>query len=114
MLIGFKVSTVQEPRLYLATERTYLGALRFAIYSISFAISVEKIEFFSKLIKNYKMAKALGYTAEIFSILSIIISVFAISIFLYYIRKINGGEMVSKKEVIDPRIYMAAERTFLA
>jgi Predicted membrane protein len=30
------------------------------------------------------------------------------------IKYIQGGQKVSQKEVIDPRIYMAAERTFLA
>lgn len=114
MLIGFKLPTVVEPRLYLATERTFLSALKFSLYASSFAVALEKLTYFARIMHKDALAKQLATSALVFSFGGVILSFIAISIFLYYIKRIDGGEVVSKKEVIDPRIYMAAERTFLA
>ncbi len=114
MLIGFKLPTVVEPRLYLATERTFLSALKFSLYASSFALALEKLSYFALLMREESLSHKLTVSASVFSLIGVIVSLLAISIFLYYIKQIDGGEVVSKKEVIDPRIYMAAERTFLA
>lgn len=114
MLIGFKLPTVVEPRLYLATERTFLSVLKVSLYASSFALALEKFIYLAKIANRKELAQNLGIFAVLFSVAGTVISLVALGTFLYYIKQIDGGEVVSKKEVIDPRIYMAAERTFLA
>ena len=114
MLIGFKLPTVAEPRLYLATERTFLGTLKFSLYSSSFSLALDKLTYFAKVTQKLSMAKQFAASALVFAFGGVLLSAISVLIFLYYIKQIDGGEKVSKKEVVDPRIYMAAERTFLA
>jgi len=98
----------------MAVERTYLGYLRFGVYIISFSFFCQRMWMLSRdtaipeTWTGFRLATA---AAALGGILAIAISIFSFYLDVLYI---NGGTAVAKDETTDPRVYMAAERTFLA
>lgn len=114
MIIGKNLPPLKEPRLYMSLERTYLTYLKFSLLAFGSGILAKRLEIIFLIANKIKIALLL---AELYAILVYpsIISLLVIAIkFFLDIKYIEGGEAVSQKEIIDPRIYMAAERTFLA
>ena len=106
--------TVQEPRLYMALERTYLGYFKLLFISIGTGLVSARL---AMLFKALHYATLGDFFTETFYWLSwpAIILIFVVGFrFMSDLEHIGKGPPVAAKEIIDPRIYMAAERTFLA
>lgn len=98
----------------MSTERTYLSQLRFSILVISFALGLTKIEWVAKMMNKGDIAEFLRTGAGALAVIATLVA--AVGLFSFYktMSYLKCGEQVDAKEVVDPRIYMAAERTFLA
>lgn len=115
-MIIFKkhILPVRDPRIYMAVERTYLGYLRFGLSIVTLGF------FFYKVGSIVFSARRWFGPPAYFSItLAIVLAglgmiVFSIFSFVFDMKYLSKGVDVDKKETRDPRIYMAAERTFLA
>lgn len=115
-MIIFKkdIAPARDPRIYMAVERTYMGYLRFGLSIVTFGF------FFYKVGDIIFSARRLFGPPLYFSItLAIALAglgmiVFSIFSFIFDMNYLSKGIEVDKKETRDPRIYMAAERTFLA
>ncbi|MBU2809032.1 DUF202 domain-containing protein [Acidithiobacillus ferrooxidans F221] len=106
--------TVQEPRLYMALERTYLGYFKLLFLSIGTGLLSARLAI---LFKALHYATLGHFFTELFYWLSwpAIALIFVVGFrFMSDLEYIEKGSPVAEKEIIDPRIYMAAERTFLA
>ncbi len=113
MVISEKLPPVRDARIYMSIERTYLGYLRFGIYIISFAVFCQRMAMLVAVSegggqRNFRLYTVMAALTGI--------GIIAMSIRALYrdINHIDKGEAVAKHETVDPRIYMAAERTFLA
>ena len=80
----------------------------------SFAVFLRKLEILADITQKIHVSVFLGTVAIVLSIVGTFLIIAGILTFYFDIRYIEGGIEVSPKEVTDPRIYMAAERTFLA
>ncbi len=106
--------TVQEPRLYMALERTYLGYFKLLFVAIGTGLISARL---AVLFKALHYATLAHFFTELFNWLTwpAIALVFVVGFrFMSDLEHIEKGLPVAAKEIIDPRIYMAAERTFLA
>jgi len=106
--------TVQEPRLYMALERTYLGYFKLLFVSIGTGLVSERL---AVLFVALHYAKLGHFFHGLFNLLTwpAIVLIFVVGFnFMLDLKHIEKGPPVAAKEIIDPRIYMAAERTFLA
>ncbi|MCS7084433.1 MAG: DUF202 domain-containing protein, partial [Aquificaceae bacterium] len=106
-----QIKSAKDARIYMSVERTYLGYMKTGVYTISFSLYLEKLEilFTYKNISQNMKALILFSTA-----LSILLVIIGILYFKKSIKHIDSGIDVKPQETTDPRIYMAAERTFLA
>lgn len=114
MLIFKYLPTVSEPRLYLALERSYLSYFRIIFFVFGTGILAKELAIQLTMVNMDKLRYMLTNIHLLLTFPSIILLIFIAVKFkgdLYYI---SGGKMVEASEIIDPRIYMAAERTFLA
>lgn len=114
MLIAKYLPSVKDARIYMSVERTYLGYIRFSLYTLSFAVFLRKLEVLADITQKIHLSVFLEHIAIALSVVGTFLIVAGILTFYLDIKYIEGGIEVSPKEVIDPRIYMAAERTFLA
>lgn len=106
--------SVKDARLYLSVERTYLGYIKFSLYTLSFGVFLEKLDLIAEITGKIHVSILLVVLAKILAVVGVLMVLIGILTFYWDIKYIEGGEEVSPKEVTDPRIYMAAERTFLA
>ncbi|ADC89908.1 protein of unknown function DUF202 [Thermocrinis albus DSM 14484] len=106
--------SVKDARLYLSVERTYLGYIKFSLYTLSFGVFLEKLDLLAEITGKIHVSILLVVLAKILAVVGVLMVLIGILTFYWDIKYIEGGEEVSPKEVTDPRIYMAAERTFLA
>ncbi|WP_457601289.1 DUF202 domain-containing protein [Hydrogenivirga sp.] len=95
-------------------ERTFLSSLKFSVYIVGAGITVSKIEFVAKAFGKPELAAFLREVANMLAFVGTFVAGLGIFSFFRTVNHMNKVEPVDKKEVIDPRIYMAAERTFLA
>jgi len=114
VIIFKNLPSVDEPRLYMSLERTYLTYLKFILLAFGSGIVAKRLEIYFFYTDFYKLAIFFGELHTILIWPSLLPLLFLAVKFYLDIKYIQGGEKVSQKEVIDPRIYMAAERTFLA
>jgi Predicted membrane protein len=114
MMFLKRLPTVQEPRLYMALERTYLGYFKLLFVSIGTGLVSERLAVLFLALHYVKLGH---FFNELFNVLTwpAIALVFVVGLnFMFDLQHIEKGPPVAAKEIIDPRIYMAAERTFLA
>jgi uncharacterized membrane protein YidH (DUF202 family) len=114
MLIAKHLPSAKDARIYMSVERTYLGYIRLSLYTLSFAVFLRKLEVLADITQKIHVSVFLENVAIALSIVGTFLIVAGILTFYFDIKYIEGGIEVSPKEVTDPRIYMAAERTFLA
>ncbi len=114
MLIYKRLPSVRDARVYMSVERTYLGYIRLSLYALSFSIFLVKLEVLADITQKIDVSLVLRVVAIAFALIGDLLLILGTLIFYWDISYIEGGLMVDKKEVVDPRIYMAAERTFLA
>jgi uncharacterized membrane protein YidH (DUF202 family) len=106
--------SAKDARIYMSVERTYLGYFRLALYILSFGVFLRKLEVLALFTQKIHVSVLIDVLAKISAIVGVLMVIFGILSFYTDIKYIEGGIEVSPKEVTDPRIYMAAERTFLA
>jgi uncharacterized membrane protein YidH (DUF202 family) len=109
-----KLKSAKEPRLYLSIERTFLSFQRLAIFLVSLAIFLWKLRRIAVEIKGTYLSPILEILSKFFLFTGILISFFSIPSFMLMLKFLEEGVEVDPKEVVDPRIYMAGERTFLS
>lgn len=114
MLIAKRLPSAKDARIYMSVERTYLGYIRFSLYTLSFAVFLRKLEVLADITQKIHVSVLLEHVAIGLSVIGTLFIVAGITTFYFDIKYIEGGIEVFPKEVTDPRIYMAAERTFLA
>lgn len=114
LLLTGKLPSAKDARIYMSLERTYLGYIRFSLYMLSFGIFVKKLEVLIFLSRSFASFLLFDALAKVSALISVIVLIFGIFSFHKSIKYIEGGIAVSQKETTDPRIYMAAERTYLA
>ncbi|MFN3870275.1 MAG: YidH family protein [Aquificaceae bacterium] len=114
MLLAKKLPSARDARIYMSVERNYLGYIRLSLYALSFSIFLEKLELIAQITQKMHVSLLLQITAIATALIGVFLILVGSMIFHRDILYIEGGIMVEPKEVIDPRIYMAAERTFLA
>ena len=114
MLLAKHLPSAKDARIYMSVERTYLGYIKFSLYTLSLAVLLRKLELIAQFTQRIHASVFLDYSAMGLSLIGT--AMILVGIFFFYrdIKYIEGGIEVSPKEVTDPRIYMAAERTFLA
>ncbi|GAB6065742.1 DUF202 domain-containing protein [Aquifex pyrophilus] len=113
MLIFKHLPPLNEPRLFMAAERTYLSILKLSFQASAVGLVLNKAALLDIFFFGY-IDKYLLKASVVLISLAVLTDVYAFLKFFSDIRYIEGAEVVDKKEVVDPRIYMAAERTFLA
>ncbi|AIA55377.1 YidH family protein [Acidithiobacillus caldus] len=114
MMLLRRLPTAREPRLYMALERTYLGYFKFLFIAIGTGLLSARLAVLFHALHYGHLAH---FFTELFRLLTwpAIILVFLVGFwFMTDLEHIGKGITVAAKEIIDPRIYMAAERTFLA
>jgi uncharacterized membrane protein YidH (DUF202 family) len=114
MLIAKHLPSAKDARIYMSVERTYLGYIKLSLYTLSLAVFLRKLEALANITQKIHVSIFLENVAIVLSIVGTFLIIAGILTFYFDIRYIEGGIEVSPKEVTDPRIYMAAERTFLA
>ncbi len=114
MLIAKHLPSAKDARIYMSVERTYLGYIKLSLYTLSFAVFLRKLKVLADITQKIHVSVFLEYIAIALSIIGTFLIIVGILTFYLDIKYIEGGIEVSPKEVTDPRIYMAAERTFLA
>ncbi len=114
MLIAKGLPSAKDARIYMSVERTYLGYMRLSLYTLSFSVFLEKLEIFADITQKIHVSVLLHNVAILLALLGTLFIIVGIITFYFDVSYIEGGIEVSPKEVTDPRIYMAAERTFLA
>jgi uncharacterized membrane protein YidH (DUF202 family) len=113
MYLSKKLPPARDARIYMSVERTYLGNLRLAVYIISVAIVFRKLAFVVGAAGRDGSANIKG-TVVSATALAVVMITAGLVILTRDINYIDGGTVMSENETRDPRIYMAAERTFLA
>ncbi|MEN3028669.1 MAG: DUF202 domain-containing protein [Aquificaceae bacterium] len=114
LLFKDRLLPAKDARIYMSTERTYLGYIRMALYTLSFGVFLRKFEALALITQKIHLSLFLDWTARASAIAGDMLILLGLILFYRDIKYIGGGIEVSPKEVTDPRIYMAAERTFLA
>ncbi|MCS7308088.1 MAG: DUF202 domain-containing protein [Aquificaceae bacterium] len=110
----YKLPSAKDARIYMSVERTYLGYIRFSVYMFSFSIFIKKLETLIFLYKVAEHSSLYDAMAKISALISLVVLTSGLINFHKNVKYIEGGIEVSSKETTDPRIYMAAERTYLA
>ncbi len=113
MIIFKHLPPLREPRLYMATERTYLSILKMSFQASTIGLILNKVALLDLAFFG-SINKYLIHISIIIVTLSVVSNVYAFLKLFSDLKYFSGGKEVPEKEVIDPRIYMAAERTFLA
>ncbi|MBI5638297.1 MAG: DUF202 domain-containing protein [Nitrospinae bacterium] len=114
MIISKNLPPARDPRIYMAVERTYLEYLRFGLSTVTFGFffyKVGDIVFSGRRLLGSPVYFSITLAAALAGLGMIVFSIFS---FIFDMKYISKGIEVDKKETTDPRIYMAAERTFLA
>jgi len=114
MLIAKHLPSAKDARIYMSVERTYLGYIKLSLYTLSFAVFLRKFQALADITRKIHVSVFLENVAIVLSIVGTFLIIAGIITFYFDIKHIEGGIEVSPKETTDPRIYMAAERTFLA
>ncbi|MFN3813168.1 MAG: YidH family protein [Aquificaceae bacterium] len=114
MLIAKGLPSAKDARIYMSIERTYLGYMKLSLYTLSFSVFLGKLEILADITQKIHVSVLVHNVAILLATLGSLLVVVGIITFYLDISYIEGGIEVSSKEVTDPRIYMAAERTFLA
>lgn len=109
-----RLPSARDARIYMSLERTYLGYVRLSLYSLSFGVFLRKFETLAQLTQRIHVSLLLDWVAKGSALFGLFLMVSGLLLFHKDIKYIEGGIAVHPKEVTDPRIYMAAERTFLA
>ncbi|MCK9358389.1 MAG: DUF202 domain-containing protein [Acidithiobacillus sp.] len=98
----------------MALERTYLGYFKLLFVAIGTGLVSARL---AVLFKALHYATLAHFFTELFNWLAwpAIALIFVVGFrFMSDLEHIEKGTPVAAKEIVDPRIYMAAERTFLA
>ncbi len=107
--------SAKDARIYMSIERTYLGGLRLTLVLIATGLYLIKVSTLLMYLYVDLRLSALAHTvAYTLFFLGYVAGFFYTLSFVWRLTHLEGGVEVSPKEVTDPRIYMAAERTFLA
>ncbi len=114
LILRDKLPSARDARIYMSVERTYLGYIRLALYILSFGVVLRKLETLAIISQKIHISVLIDLVAKTSALGGVIVLLVGVLIFYFDIKYLDGGISVSPKEVIDPRIYMAAERTFLA
>ena len=114
LVLKGKLTSARDARKYMSIERTYLGYVRLALYTLSFGVVLRKLETIAVITQKIHVSVLLDIVAKASALGGVLLMLLGILSFYFDIKYIEGGIAVHPKEVIDPRIYMAAERTFLA
>lgn len=114
MLIAKHLPSAKDARIYMSLERTYLGYIRFSLYTLSFGVFLRKLEVLAELKRAIDVSVLIDAVAKVSAIAGVILVIAGLFTFYLDIKYLDGGINVSAKETRDPRIYMASERTFLA
>ncbi|MEY2341381.1 YidH family protein [Acidithiobacillus sp. IBUN Pt1247-S3] len=114
MILLRHLPTAQEPRLYMALERTYLGYFKLIFFTIGTGLIAYRLQILFQALGDEHFAH-LFHNLHRLLIWPPIGLIFVVGFWFFAdLHHIGKGITVSEKEIIDPRIYMAAERTFLA
>ncbi len=81
---------------------------------MSFGVFLRKLETLAVITQKIHASVLLEWTARTSGVIGVFMIIAGLITFYLDIKYIEGGIPVHPKEVTDPRIYMAAERTFLA
>jgi uncharacterized membrane protein YidH (DUF202 family) len=114
MIILKHLPTVQEPRLYMALERTYLGYFKLIFVAIGSGLIAERLVILFTALHFHRLTVFFQEIHDLLTWPAVAIMFVVAYRFLTDLEYIEKGITVPAKEIIDPRIYMAAERTFLA
>ncbi len=114
LILRNKLPSARDARIYMSVERTYLGYVRLALYTLSFGVFLRKLETLAVITQKIHASVLLEWTARTSGVIGVFMIIAGLITFYLDIKYIEGGIPVHPKEVVDPRIYMAAERTFLA
>ncbi|RLJ70969.1 uncharacterized membrane protein YidH (DUF202 family) [Hydrogenivirga caldilitoris] len=114
MLIAKHLPSAKDARIYMSVERTYLGYIRFSLYTLSFGVFLRKLEILSDFKQVIHVSVLIDFLAKASAVIGVILIVTGLLTFYLDLKYLDGGVEVSPKETTDPRIYMASERTFLA
>ncbi|MEJ5339654.1 MAG: DUF202 domain-containing protein [Aquificaceae bacterium] len=114
LVLKGKLPSAKDARIYMSIERTYLGYMRLALYTLSFGVVLRKLETIALFTQKIHVSVLLDWVAIVSAVAGVLLIVAGMLSFYFDIEYIEGGISVHPKEVTDPRIYMAAERTFLA
>ncbi|SHK47559.1 YidH family protein [Thermocrinis minervae] len=114
MLLRKDLPAAKDARIYKSIERTFLGYSKLSLGMLSFAVFLGKLNIIAEYTGKIHVSVVLEYLAIGLSLLGVFMVSFGLFTFSRDIKYLEGGIEVSPKEVTDPRIYMAAERTFLA
>jgi uncharacterized membrane protein YidH (DUF202 family) len=114
MLIAKHLPSAKDARIYMSVERTYLGYIKLSLYTLSFVVFLRKLEALADITQKIHVSVFLENVAIVLSVVGTFLIIVGIITFYFDIKYIQGGIEASPKETTDPRIYMAAERTFLA
>lgn len=114
LVLKNRLPSVGDARIYLSVERTFLGYVRLALYLVSFGIFLKRSEIFLLASGMEGFSMVLEGVVVVSGMGGAILSLSGLLTFRKDIKYLDGGTSVEPKEVRDPRIYMAAERTFLA
>ncbi|WP_248885117.1 DUF202 domain-containing protein [Igneacidithiobacillus siniensis] len=114
MILLRHLPTAREPRLYMALERTYLSYFKLLFFTIGTGLLAYRLQILFTALGDAHFARLFTELHRLL-IWPPIALIFVVGIWFFAdLHHIAQGITVSAKEVIDPRIYMAAERTFLA
>jgi uncharacterized membrane protein YidH (DUF202 family) len=114
MILLRHLPTAQEPRLYMALERTYLGYFKLLFFTIGTGLIAFRLQVIFLAIGEQHFAHLFEDLHRLL-IWPPIALIFVVGFWFFAdLHHIAKGITVPAKEIIDPRIYMAAERTFLA
>ena len=113
MIIFKHLPPLREPRLYMATERTYLSMLKLSFQAGAVGVILNKAALLDAILLGHANKGLMKFSIAV-SLFSVLLNLYAFLKLFSDLKYLRGGEKVGKKEVVDPRIYMAAERTFLA
>lgn len=114
MLLMKSLPTVREPRLYLSMERSYLASIKFLFVAFGTGILSKKL---TLLLGTLHFDLLVPFFQDLYYLLTWPVLALLFLVFYLFIsdlRYVNKGAPVTAREIQDPRIYLSAERTFLA
>ena len=97
MLIYKRLPSVRDARIYMSVERTYLGYIRLALYALSFALFLMKLEVLADITQKIDVSVILRTVAIASALIGDFLILLGALVFYWDISYIEGGIMVYKK-----------------